>query len=237
MQFSSTNPKSYLWLDPRTKFIMLFFVGIYVFSAPPPILEASIMGVLALLLLAGGQQRAAIRLAFVYAVLLLLDLLAAPLLGGAFHALYYTVVRLTRLLLPIIAAALLLIRTTTVNEFIAAFRKMHLPDAFIIPVSVMFRFIPTVSEEWRSIRNAMCFRGIGISAKAVLRNPLRTLEYTFVPLLMSTATIANDLAAASLAHGLESGVKRSCIRQVNMGLLDVLLLLYCSTLVAIRGRI
>ena len=145
-------------------------------------------------------------------------------------------VRLARLLLPIIAAALLLIRTTTVSEFIAAFQKMHLPDAFIIPMSVMFRFILTIAEEWHSIRSAMRFRGIGISLKTILLNPVHTVEYTLVPLLMSTAIIANDLAAASLARGLESGVPRSCIRRVKLGAADVVVLLYCILLVTLGSK-
>ena len=88
MWISAAALKPCIGLDPRTKFMLLFFVGIYVFSTPPPILEASMMGVLTLLLLTGGQRRIAIRLAAVYVVLLLLDLLATPLLNGAFSALY-----------------------------------------------------------------------------------------------------------------------------------------------------
>lgn len=235
MEFSATNKKTRVWLDPRTKFVMLFFVGFYIFSMPRPIVEASIMGALTLLLLVSGQWRTAAKLFAVYAVMLLLDLTVSPLLSGGFSTLFYTVVRLARLLLPIMAAAFLLIRTTTVSEFIAAFRKMHLPDAFIIPVSVMFRFIPTVSEEWWAIRNTMRFRGIGVSAKSVLTNPMGTLEYMLVPLLMSTATISGDLAAASLSRGLESGAERSCVHQVRMGWLDILLLLGCVGLLVVWG--
>lgn len=235
MQFSATVQNTRLRLDPRTKFFFLFFVGVFSFSAPKPGMEAAVMATAAALLLPGGQWRAAAKLAAVYTVMLLLDVLVSPLLGGWFATLFYTVVRLARIMLPMIAAALLLIRTTTVSEFIAAFRKMRLPDAFIIPVSVMFRFIPTVSEEWRAIQSAMRFRGIGVSAKSVLANPMGTLEYMLVPLLMSTATISGDLAAASLARGLESGVQRTCVRQIRLGWLDYALLLGCLGLAILLG--
>lgn len=235
MQFRATRTNTYIRLDPRTKFIVLFFVGFYMFSIPGNVIEASIMAVVGGLLVASGQWRSAVKMTAVYACMLLLDIFVSPFLSGAFSTLFYTVVRLARMLLPIMGAALLLIRTTTVSEFITAFRKMHLPDAFIIPVSVMFRFIPTVSEEWSAIRNAMRFRGIGLSAKSVLTKPMSTLEYMLVPMLMSTATISGDLAAASLSRGLESGSERTCVQQVRFGALDVAVLLACLGLLIVWG--
>jgi energy-coupling factor transport system permease protein len=131
------------------------------------------------------------------------------------------------MLLPLYMTGILLVRTITVTEFIAAFRKMRLPDAFIISFSVMFRFIPTIHEEWTSIRNAMKFRGIGISVRNVATKPVMTLEYMLVPLLMSTATIATELAAASLARGLDSGGKHTCIVDVRFRFQDYLVVLFC----------
>jgi energy-coupling factor transport system permease protein len=78
----------------------------------------------------------------------------------------------------------------------------------------------------------MRFRGIGVSAKSVVKQPMQMLEYMLIPLLMSTATISGELAAASLARGLDSGAPRSCMAQVHMGLLDCALLLGCMALAA-----
>ncbi|MDL2288175.1 energy-coupling factor transporter transmembrane protein EcfT [Oscillospiraceae bacterium OttesenSCG-928-F05] len=235
MQLSATAKNVRLRLDPRTKFFFLLFVGVFSFSAPLPGMETAVMSTAVVLLLGSGQWRSSAKLATVYTAMLLLDLLVAPLLASGLSTLFYTVVRLARMMLPTMTAALLLIRTTTVSEFIAAFHKMHLPDTFIIPVSVMFRFIPTVSEEWRAIQSAMRFRGIGVSAKSVLLNPIGTLEYMLVPLLMSTATISGDLAAASLSRGLESGAGRTCVRQIRLGLLDYTLLSGCLGLAVALG--
>lgn len=62
-------------------------------------------------------------------------------------------------MLPIFMAGILLMKTTSVSEFMLSFERMHLPNKLIIPLSVMFRFIPTISEEWHSIRDAMRFSG------------------------------------------------------------------------------
>ena len=50
-------------------------------------------------------------------------------------------------MLPIFMAGILLMKTTSVSEFMLSFERMHLPNKLIIPLSVMFRFIPTISEE------------------------------------------------------------------------------------------
>ena len=48
-----------------------------------------------------------------------------------------------------------LVSTTTVSEFVAAMERMHVPEKIVIPVSVVFRFFPTVKEEYAAIRDAM----------------------------------------------------------------------------------
>ncbi|MDR2178143.1 MAG: energy-coupling factor transporter transmembrane protein EcfT [Treponema sp.] len=219
--------KPLLRIDPRTKFFLLFFVGFFTFVFPPAYMEFSVMAVLALLLTLNRQAKTALTVFLVFCVMLAADLCLTPFVFGAIRNVYLTVVRLTRLLLPLYMVGILLIRTITVTEFIAAFRKMHLPEAFIISFSVMFRFIPTLHEEWVSIRSAMKFRGIGISARNVATKPMLTLEYMLIPLLVSTATIANELAAASLARGLDSGGKHTCVADVRFRLQDYLVILLC----------
>jgi energy-coupling factor transport system permease protein len=219
--------KPLLPIDPRTKFFLLFFVGFFTFMFPPAYMEFSVMAALALLLSLNRQMRTAVTMFLVFCAMFIADFYLTPFVSGVIRNVYLTVVRIARICLPLYMTALLLIRTTTVTEFITAFRRMRLPDAFIIPFSVMFRFIPTIHEEWASIRSAMKFRGIGISARNVLTKPMTTLEYMLIPLLMSTATIASELAAASLARGLDSGGKHTCIVDVKFRLQDYMVILLC----------
>jgi energy-coupling factor transport system permease protein len=219
--------KPLLRIDPRTKFFLLFFVGFFTFMFPPPYMEFSMAAVVTLLLALNRQAKIALTMFLVFCAMLAADLYGTPLVFGVIKNIYLSVVRLARMLLSLCMVVMLLVRTITVTEFIAAFRKMRLPDAFIISFSVMFRFIPTIYEEWTSIRSAMKFRGIGISARNVLTKPLMTLEYMLIPLLMSTATIANELAAASLARGLDSGGKHTCMVDVRFRFQDYLVVLLC----------
>ena len=116
-----------------------------------------------------------------------------------------------------------LLSTTKVSEFIFAMQRLHIPEAFIIPFSVMFRFFPTISEEAESIGNAMRMRGI--TGKKFFKNPQAVLEYRIVPFMMSVVTIGNDLSAAALTRGLGNGKKRTSICKIGFHWKDFALML------------
>ena len=52
---------------------------------------------------------------------------------------------------PIFMLGYYIIESTKTDEFVAAMEKWHIPEAFIIPISVVFRFIPTLGEESAAI--------------------------------------------------------------------------------------
>ncbi len=232
METAIVFQKHSVHLDPRTKFLLLFTVGGVVFANISRETEIVIFSILSILIILEHQYRTFQRYFSVFAIMILVDIFVAPHLSGALGAAVLTLVRIPRLLIPICLSSTLLIRTTTVSEFIAAFQKIHVSEKLIIPFSVMFRFIPTVKEEWCSISNAMRFRGIGMSALNMFTRPMETLEYVMVPLLMSTATISGELAAASLSRGLDSDIRRSCITQVKLGLADYIVILGAVVLIA-----
>lgn len=109
-----------------------------------------------------------------------------------------------------------LVSTTTVSEFVAAMERMRVPQKVVIPVSVVFRFFPTVKEEYAAIRDAMKMRGI-----TTLRSPMKMLEYRVVPLMISIAKIGEELSAAALTRGLGAPQKRTNICTIKFGPLDV----------------
>lgn len=107
--------------------------------------------------------------------------------------------------------------STRVNEFVASMKRMHIPQKVIIPISVMFRFFPTVKEEAQGIRDAMRMRKIGFS------NPAQILEYRLVPLMISVVNIGEDLSASALTRCLGREKDRTNISRCGFGFLDTLL--------------
>ena len=135
---------------------------------------------------------AAARFSVTYAILFALELTVLPLLTGTWNFILGAAVGIYTHMLPGFIMGYYLVSTTTVSEFVAAMERMHTPQTIVIPVSVVFRFFPTVKEEYTAIRDAMKMRGI-----TTLRSPMKMLEYRVVPLMMSVAKIGEELSAAA----------------------------------------
>ena len=124
---------------------------------------------------------------------------------------------------PSVAMAYYIVTTTTVSEFVAGMERLQMPRQITIPMAVMFRFFPTVMEEWRAIGDAMKMRGIrlrGGKAGSIL-------EYRLVPMLMCSVKIGEELSEASLPRGLGGPVKRTNVCNIGIHVQDVFMLLFC----------
>lgn len=223
--------KPYLSIDPRSKMALCIVVALMALGIADKGAETLAFSVVLLLMINAKQFKIAMICAVLFLVMMLSDIYIAPGLSGPFAVFFLTIVRVFRMFMPIYMCVLLIIKTTTVNEFIAAFKRMHIPDKVIIPLSVMFRFIPTIREEWQSIRAAMKFRGISMSLKNLVTSPMVTLEYMLVPMLMSASNISGELAAASLSRGLDTDRTRTCIKQIKFGVADAVVLAAAFTMV------
>lgn len=219
--------KPLIGLDPRTKFCMLLTIAAFGFSGFTLAVELSALAVISFFLYSYRIRSFTLKMDIAFITMVTLEYLVAPVLLGWAGVIFLALVKMPRIILLIIMTANLLIKTTSVSEFTAAFRKMHIPEKIIIPFSVMFRFIPTIKEEWSSIHNAMQLRGIATSAGAIAKAPMKTLEYGMIPMLMSVATISSELAAASLSRGLDTEIERSCLTEVRFALADYLVIALC----------
>lgn len=226
------NNSPYIWMDPRSKGIVFFAANFAIWGSKHWVVGSLFFTFIIFLLLNGKQIKMAVITFCIYFVFLFADVRFSPEMSGTLSIIMLTLLRVTRLYMPIMLTAVLLIRTTTVSEFVAAFTRMKVSEKIIIPFSVMFRFFPTIGEEWRNIRNAMKFRGIQFGWKAILLSPIQTLEYVIVPLLMSTVKISGELSAASISRGLGGSAKRTCYKKIRFGLLDYIVVIVSIAYVA-----
>lgn len=131
-------------------------------------------------------------------------------------------------IVPGVMFAYYMLATTKVSEFIASMERLHISEKLIIPIAVMFRFFPTVGDEYHSIQDAMRLRGIGFK-----RGPIAMVEYRLVPLIVSLVKIGDELSAASVTRGLGSKIKRTNYCKIGFRLGDVLLLLLMTGIFAV----
>lgn len=149
-----------LHLDPRTKLYLLLLSNLTLFFHVSLSAEILLVAMLLSLFFLSGRGQSGIRLLVTYGILVSFDLFVIPYASGVvlnFIAMFTVGIRM---MLPCMISGTYLFSTTPVGEMVCGFRKLKLPEAIIVPSVTVLRFIPTVAEDYRQIRNAMAFRGI-----------------------------------------------------------------------------
>lgn len=213
-----------LVLDPRTKLFLVLCMGLSIALPVPMYVEAVNITFFACLFFLNGQPKTAVKLLLFFGVLAALSYVPqdAGFLGGIVLPAAFMV---RRFMLPIVAGKYL-IDSTPIGLLMSALEKLKMPANIVITLSVMFRFFPTLGEEYRCIKNAMKMRGIGLNALNVVLHPLATLEYVMVPLLSSASRIGDELAAAGHTKGVDAPGKKIRYKNARFGIADIFASLY-----------
>lgn len=222
----SSNNNSILKLDPRTKLVILLgtmFFSLRNLNIVPAIICIAFLGIIIFL---EGEGFTAIKYFIGCSIVLLIfHGVTKSTVTSTLDMIGAAIMVMIKFICPIAMALALFTKTTKMADLISSFQKLHLPMTFVIPFIVMIRFMPTVSDEWESIKKAMLFRGIKFDLRNLLLKPAQTIEYILVPLLFSSMSLMEELASSAMARGLDSNQKRSCYSAVKMKFLDYLVLI------------
>lgn len=214
---------SRLQLDPRTKLILLIVINVIMMGGGIEGAAIVVRPVLALipftLLLTEGRIKAAFTYLPLYALAAFGESYLVPHTTGLMNLLTIIASGLITRFMPCLVMGYYVVTTTTVSEFTASMEHMRITPKIVIPLSVMFRFFPTVIEEAGAISDSMKMRGIG--GGAILKNPVAALEYRVVPLMVCVVKIGEELSAAALTRGLGSPVKRTNICRIGFHWWDI----------------
>lgn len=202
--------------DLRTKLMLILVVNLFLLLSHSLIFELVLVFGCLLLITIDGQAKSAFHFLIVFLIMLGIDQLLMPYINGFFFTLVSFITVALRKFLPCFILGKWILTKTEISEFVAVMWKLRLPQTAIIPLSVVFRYFPTIKEEWASIRAAMKMRGIHIS-----------LEHIMVPLLMSAVNVSEELSAAALCRGLDSPEPHTSLVQVRFRFSDVLV--WCIT--------
>lgn len=210
-------------LDPRTKIIILAILSFMVFND----VSLYISGILVLIpficLFFSNHKKSAVIYILVYVLAKYIQIFILPTATGLIAIILITFSYTASRMLPILMMGYYTIKTTKVSEFISSMERSNIPRDIIIPVSVVFRYIPSVLEEIKSITDAMKMRGFGLNIKS-LKNPLKLIEFYMIPILISAVKTADELSAASLTRGLSNPEPRTHLLEVKLTKWDYSLL-------------
>ncbi len=209
-----------LRLDPRTKILMLMAINISAFSVQQwYVMALSAMIPLTILVLRKKIVTAllcssllgfslSMHMVFIDTTTTWVSILGAMISG------------MVNRMGPGLVMGYYLLSSTSVSEFIAAMQRLHVPMQLTIPLSVMFRFFPTIKEEATAIHSAMRMRDIRLGSSR--GNLLALLEYRLIPLFVSCVKIGEELSCAALTRGLGGPVKRTNVCRIGFGIHDAI---------------
>jgi len=216
-----------LVFDPRTKLILLITMTTFVLGGAGgkelSFLSPCFCVLPIILLLASKKVKTAVIYVIVYTSMYLVFNFLCPHTTGFISFLILGTAGITTRFIPSIMMGVYVVSTTTVSEFTAAMLRMHLSEKLIIPLSVMFRFFPTVSDEFSSINAAMRMREICFGGK----NAGKMLEYRLIPLMTCSIKIGDELSAAALTRGLGGDVKMTNVCKIGFHVQDIVVILLC----------
>ena len=216
-----------LLLDPRTKLVMLITVTSLMLSTGNSgvmnIVKPALSAIPFALLLSERKWKTSAKYLALYAACFALERMALHMLSGAASFILLAVCSVMTRFAPGFMMGAFLISTTSVSDFLAAMKRMHITEKIIIPMSVIFRFFPTIREENDAIRDAMRMRGIRFGGK----RPGKIIEYRLIPLMISVVKIGDELSAAALTRGLGAPVRRTDICKIGFHIQDAIMFILC----------
>lgn len=210
-------------LDPRTKLVLLVGTCVAATFCRDPWWGSALFA--AALALTAGVGRPRLAAKFLALYLFLLALVAGvTALDGGVGARFAIVFQPFRAALPPLMVAAMVVTTTKTGDLVAALYSLRLPHAVVIPLAVGIRFFPSLAEEWRYIRDAARLQGLRITPAGIARHPASLFESLFIPVMMRSAKIAEELAAAATARGIERPGGRTSFNDLLFARRDALVL-------------
>jgi energy-coupling factor transporter transmembrane protein EcfT len=220
--------KRVLVLDPRTKILLLVTIAVFVLGGVGNENPAFFCPVLCLipfiLLIISRRIKAALTALLIYLGSYLTLRYAIPHTTGIINYLLLGTAIIIMKLMPGVVTGIYVFSSTTVSEFTAAMQRMHVSETITIPLSVMFRFFPTVAEEFSAINDAMRIRGVSFGGG----HPGKMLEYRLIPLMICSVNIGQELSAAALTRGLGGKVRRTNVCRIGFHFADLVVMVICS---------
>ena len=212
-------------LDPRSKLALFLAACLCVFSGMTRMQEFVLLLLCIGVLLLCQKAGRAVGVVLMFLLMSLGDQLLVNRLSGAAQYAVLLTCHVLRFLLPLSVSFYLVTKTVTVGAYISAFTAMRLPGEVVIPMAVMFRFVPTMTEEWQAVSQALRLRGLGATGINSILHPMRLLEFLLVPFLLQCSEVVDEMSAAVMARGFDKEQPRTNYLELKLGALDWVLIL------------
>ncbi len=218
--------KALFKLDPRTKLLLIIMINALYYMGGDYI-YVSIASIFAIVLIfCSGYIKIGVKACILF---VFVEVLSAtlPLLPIEFVSTIGTAFTSILVFYPTILYGILFIGTINISESIAAFSRWKVPQAVLIPIIVLVRFIPTLYSEMNNIRASMTLRGRST-------NIFNKIMNIYVPLLFSSVRTSESLTIAAMTKGMGLSKHSTIMHDSRFRLFDYFTLAVLVGLIALR---
>ncbi len=232
----NVRDKKGVWFDPRTKLLLIIICVFSAMMAPSLTYELGLIAMIFVCGIALGRGHYSLFALAIYFIVYILTGAVINMNASVLRTMLIAFFGLFHKVYPCGMLAGIFISTTKVNEFLSAMNSLKIPKKIVIPMAVMLRYMPTIREDWRFIKDAMKMRDITPSIKSFIKDPWMTIECIYVPLMMAASKAADDLSIASVTRGIENPKSRTCLVEIKISIGDVIIII-CFLAYFIFGRL
>ncbi|SFB32130.1 energy-coupling factor transport system permease protein [Acetitomaculum ruminis DSM 5522] len=221
-------------IDPRTKLILIIITVAFSMLIPTGISTCIWILITTFLGILLGRVGKTLKATLLFGILWFVAIYILPEISGTAHTSLLVWLGLVFKCYPCCMLAGIVIGTTKISEFMAAMAKWNVPRSIVIPLAIMFRYFPTLKEDWGHISDAMALRGISLSPVYFLKNPLVVIEALYLPILVTASKTADELSASAITRGVENPKMRTSRLDIRFRMTDgVILFLFLFTFAGI----
>jgi len=200
--------------NPISKCVVLVLAGLCIFKHLPT--DTPLFITLLVFLFLNGYRATVLKALIVYTLLNFVPNFDAlsnlPDVAKMFLC-YALMIKL--FMLPYLAGKFL-VKGSSVSAILSSLCLLKVPQCVSIPLAVMFRFFPAFKEESAAITTAMRIRNIS------KRHPARYLEYVFVPLMIVSCNLADDITKAAECKAISNPGTKTRYTTIRFRVVDFL---------------
>ena len=125
-------------------------------------------------------------------------------------------------IIPFMLLGTVIKKQKNISEITMALERMRLPRGIILSIAVMFRYLPSIKDDFFIIIDSMKLKGLYTSKRSAMLHPIRTMEFIIVPMLFKSLKTAEELSCAALVKGIENTGKKTSYFDVRIRSVDLI---------------
>jgi len=210
--------------DMKTLLFLDILIMVFMLISGKPEVTLSSFIVAAAVPIITGLYGALVCYAILFAVFFsyyqLIFYLKLPVFHSAFFSVIGILAFIVQRIIPFMLLGTVIKKQKNISEITMALERMRLPRGIILSIAVMFRYFPSIKDDFFIIIDSMKLKGLYTSKCSAMLHPIRTMEFIIVPMLFKSLRTAEELSCAALVKGIENTGKKTSYFDVKLRPID-----------------